>query len=108
MGGNRFHSKKGGLLQQEIQWVVVGGQLDILFLQEHHLSIGRTHGRGKVLPHTFWSPTFGPEGSQGGVCISVSDQLLPFVSDSGEAQWLIISFGRTISASSTFMPPTGK
>ena len=51
-----------------------GGVPDILLLQAHHLSVKRILSIGNPLEgdwHTFWSPTQGEHGRNGGVCTSI-------------------------------------
>ena len=65
-----------GRLRQELQRCLVGGSIDILLLQEHHLSESRIRRFGSILSgrwDTFWSAGFGPMGGQGGVCISIAE-----------------------------------
>ena len=65
-----------GRLRQELSRCMVGGQIDCLMLQEHHLSESRIRRCGSLLARhseVFWSASFGPSGVQGGVCISIAD-----------------------------------
>ena len=59
---------------QELARCLVGGPLDVVMLQEHHLSESRIKRCGKLLKghgEAFWSAAFGPSGIQGGVCIPI-------------------------------------
>ena len=76
LGGSNFLRYRGGRLRQELMRCLLGGSVDFLMLQEHHLTESRTRRCGQLLQrHTevFWSGAFGPSGIQGGVCISIAD-----------------------------------
>ena len=87
-----------GRLRQELGQSVIGGPIDVLMLQEHHLSASRIRRCGQLMQghrEMFWSASFGPNGTQGGVCISVRDSLQTSIVDRGEivpcrAIWMII------------------
>ena len=51
MGGPQFLRFRGRM-RQELQSALVGGQIDMLMLQEHHLSESRTRRCGRLLPWT--------------------------------------------------------
>ena len=80
---------------------LLGGSVDFLMLQEHHLTESRTRRCGQLLQrHTevFWSGAFGPSGIQGGVCISIADSWRSAVVDRGilipgRAQWMLVQWG---------------
>ena len=68
-----------GTLRQELQRCLVGGNIDVFLIQEHHLSEHRIKRYGSVLrgkSAMFWSAGFGPMGGQGGVCMSVCGSLV--------------------------------
>ena len=77
---------------------MIGGPIDVLMLQEHHLSASRIRRYGQLMQghrEILWSAGFGPNGTQGGVCISVRDSLQASIVDRGEivpgrAIWMII------------------
>eukprot|EP00250_Pteridium_aquilinum_P022375 c25362_g1_i1 orf=3-2321(-) len=100
LGGPHFQRYRGRL-RQELQRCLVGGPIDVLMLQEHHLSVSRTRRCGRVLggqSSTFWVPAFGPGGVQGGVCIAISEQWTADILDSGtivpgRAQWVMLRVG---------------
>ena len=81
---------------------MIGGPIDFLMLQEHHLTEIHIWQCGPLLHrHTevFWSPTFGPHGIQGEVCISIADSWRSAILDrgvivSGRAQWIIFCLGQ--------------
>ena len=77
---------------------MVGGQIDCLMLQEHHLSESRIRRCGSLLARhsdVFWSASFGPSGIQGGVCISIADSWRAAILErgiivQGRAQWITL------------------
>ena len=79
---------------------MVGGQIDCLMLQEHHLSESRIRRCGSLLARhseVFWSASFGPSGVQGGVCISIADSWRPAILErgiivQGRAQWITLQW----------------
>ena len=55
-----------GRLRQELQSCLVGGSIDILMLQEHHLCESHIRHCGKLMhrqSETFWSAAFGTAGA---------------------------------------------
>ena len=61
---------------------MVGGSIDFLLVQEHHLSESRVRRYGSLLSgryESFWSVGFGPMGGQGGVCMSIAETWQPSV-----------------------------
>ena len=90
-----------GRMRQELQHALVGGQIDILMLQEHHLSESRIRRCGRLLQgqsETCWSAGFGTAGAQGGVCIAIAESLCNAIEDRGiivpgRAQWIIMRVG---------------
>ena len=65
-----------GRLRQELQRCLLGGSIDVLMVQEHHLSKHRMKRYGYTLRgkyEMFWCAGFGPMGGQGGVCIAIAD-----------------------------------
>ena len=85
LGGPNFMRYRGRL-RQELARCLVGGPLDVVMLQEHHLSESRTRRCGKLLKghgEAFWSAAFGPSGIQGGVCISIVEPWDKAVLDRG-------------------------
>ena len=49
--------------------------IDVLIIQEHHLGEQHILKYGNLLPgrwQQFWLPAFGPNDTQGGLCIAVS------------------------------------
>lgn len=87
-----------GRLRQELATFLVGGLVDLVILQEHHLSESRLWRCAKLLRghgEPFWSTTFGPSGTQGGICISIVEPWAQAVVDRGiiipsMVQWNII------------------
>ena len=77
------------------------GTVDILMLQEHHLTESRTRRCGQLLhrhSEVFWSASFGPSGIQGGVCMSIADTWRDAIIDRGvvipgRAQWMLFQWG---------------
>ena len=69
-----MYKRMRGRLRLELQNVLVGGPIDVLLLQEHHLNQRRCASYGSILQGewlTFWSAGIGTFGSNVGVCISV-------------------------------------
>ena len=63
LGGQDFHRFKGLLLAD--LGIADVGNIDILFLHEHHLCMDRIRKYGSILPGRwthFWIPAFGPTG----------------------------------------------
>ena len=91
-----------GRLQQKLARCVVGGPIDFLMLQEHHLSERRIRQCGPILQRhsdVFWSASYGPSGTQGGVCISIGDSWRSAIVGRGivvpgRAQWLLLQWGQ--------------
>ena len=91
-----------GRLRQELARCLIGGSIDLLLLQEHHLTERRIRSCGPLLRghrDVFWSPAFGPSGSQGGVCMSIADTMRSTVLDRGvvvpgRAQWMLLQQGQ--------------
>ena len=72
--GGLWYKRMRGRLRLELQNVLVGGPIDVLLLQEHHLNQRRGPSHGSILQGewlTFWSAGIGTFGSNVGVCISV-------------------------------------
>ena len=101
LGGPQYKRLRGRL-RLELQKVLIGNCIDILFLQEHHLCKRRTDNYGSILPGywlTYWSPGVGNNGSQAGVCIAFAEkwktniiryeELVP-----GKAQCIILDIGK--------------
>lgn len=87
LGGPQFQRYRG-TFQLELQRCLLGGQIDVLLLQEHHLSKSCTQRCGRLLggqSSTFWVPAFGPRGVQGGVCMAIVEQWTTDILDSGTA-----------------------
>ena len=86
---------------QELARCLVGGPLDVVMLQEHHLSESRIRRCGKLLKghgEALWLATFGPFGIQGGVYISIVELWDKVVLDRGvivlgKAHWIIMQKG---------------
>ena len=73
------------LLRQDLHRYVVG-EIDVLFVQEHKLSLADTQSCGQLLPghsRTFWEPATGVMSRNGGVAISVGPRWLSCVRDHG-------------------------
>ena len=88
-----------GRLRQELARCLIGGLIDFLMLQEHHLTESRIRHCGSLLQRhaeVFWSPAFGPSGIQGGVCISIADTWRSAIVDRvpGRAHWLLLQEGQ--------------
>ena len=91
-----------GKLRQDLSRCLIGGPIDFLMLQEHHLTESRIRLCGSLLQRhaeVFWSPAFGPHGIQGGVCISIADSWRSAILDRGvivpvHAQWIIFCWGQ--------------
>ena len=87
-------------LRQELGQSLIGGPIDVLMLQEHHLSASRIQRCGQLMHghrEIYWLAIFGPNGAQGRVCISVRDSLQASIVDRGEivpgrAIWMIIQW----------------
>ena len=65
-----------GRLRQELARCVIGGPIDFLMLQKHHLSESCIRQCGPILQRHLdvcWSALYGPSGSQGDVCIWIGD-----------------------------------
>ena len=85
LGGSEFMRYRGQL-RQELQKCVVGGRVDVLMLQEHHLSESRLRRYGSLMSgqwDTFWSASFGPMGGQGGVCMAIAEPWRQAIVDRG-------------------------
>ena len=75
LGESQF-AKYQGHLRQELQRRLVGGTIDIMMLQEHHLTENCIRRCGPLWARhseVFWSASFGPFGVQGGLCMSIAD-----------------------------------
>ena len=89
-----------GRLRQELQRCLVRCSIDLLLLQEHHLSESRIRRYGSILSsryETFWSAGFGPRSGQGGVCISIAESWKTAIVDKcvivpGRAQYITMRF----------------
>ena len=100
LGGPRYLRTRG-VLRQELQRCLVGGPIDMLLLQEHHLSESRIRRCGQLMhrqSETFWSAAFGTAGAQGGVCICIAESWRDAIVDRGivvpgRAQWVIMQRG---------------
>ena len=84
--GGPFYKRMRGRLRLELQKALIGDPIDILLIQEHHLCQRKIDGNGSILHvqwMTFWSPGFGNNGAQGGVCMAISalwkDNVLSYV-----------------------------
>ena len=67
-------------LRQEINKCIVGGSLDFLLIQEHHLNTFRISRYGSILSGNwdmFWSPAIGNTEVRGGVCMAISQRWIP-------------------------------
>ena len=79
LGGPNFLRYRGRL-RQELARCLVGGSLDVVMLQEHHLSASRIRRCGKVLKghgDAFWSAVFRPSGIQGEEALFLSHPDMP-------------------------------
>ena len=100
MGGPQFLRCRGRL-RQELQSCLVGGSIDILMLQEHHLCESRIRRCGQLMhrqSETFWSAAFGTAGAQGGVCMTIAAPWRDAIVDRGivipgRAQWMLLQWG---------------
>ena len=73
LGGLHWKRKRSGL-RQEISKELTNGELDFLFLQEHHLKVAQTSNYGAILNGDWdvsWSKGYDPTENQGGVCVAV-------------------------------------
>ena len=73
LGGSKCMLERKNLCR-EFKAPTFKGVLDILLFQEHHQSANRILSIGNPLEgdwHTFWSPTQGEHGRNGGVCTSI-------------------------------------
>ena len=85
-------------LRQEINKCIVGGPLDFLLIQEHHLNTFRISRYGSILPGNwdmFWSPAIGNTEVRGGVCMAISQRWISSIIQKqvvipGRAQFVII------------------
>ena len=76
----------------------MGGSLDFLLIQEHHLNSFRISRYGSILSRNwdmFWSPTMGNIEVRGGVCMAIAQRWIPHIIQkqviiSGRAQYVII------------------
>lgn len=102
-----------GRLRQELQRCIIGGGIDMLMLQEHHLCESRIRRCGHLLGtryETFWSAGFGPMGAQGGVCITIADSWRSAIVDRGvivpgRAQWLSLQMqGEVVGFLNVYAP----
>ena len=99
LGGSRFRRMRG-VFRQELKKPYVG-PIDVLVIQEHHLGEQRLLKYGNLLPgkwQHFWLPAFGPNDTQGGLCIAVSHIWASRVSMSGalankRAQYVVFQIG---------------
>ena len=69
-------------LHQEINKRIVGGSLDFLLIQEHHLNTFRISLYGSILAENwdmFWSPAIGNTEVRGGVCMAISQRWIPSI-----------------------------
>ena len=85
LGGGRQH-QECRRLQEELNPLNIGGHIDILLLQEHHLSQERTQSLVNPLSGgwtTWWSAAQGDLQRRAGVCISISDKARYEVTSSG-------------------------
>ena len=74
-------------LRQELGQSLIGGPIDVLMIHEHHLFASRIRRCGQLMQghrEMFWSAGFGPNGTQGRVCILVRDSLHASIVDRGE------------------------
>ncbi len=86
-----------GRLRQDLRKCIVGGDIDMMLIQEHHLSDRRISRYGCFLPgnwEMFWSAAYGPMASQGGVCIAVQDKYKSWITQKqviipGRAQYMV-------------------
>lgn len=72
-------------MRQDLHRHVVG-DVDVLFVQEHKLSLADTQSCEKILlgtSHTFWEPATGVMSCSDGVAISVGPRWLSYVRDHG-------------------------
>ena len=98
-GGQAFPRFKG-LIRADLDTPNVGA-IDILFLQEHHLSADRIRSYGSILPGRwihFWVPTIGPNSRQAGLCMAIKEQWASIIVSAGtilnkRAQFLILQIG---------------
>lgn len=83
------------LLRQELHRYVVG-DVDVLFVKEHKLSLADTQSCGQIVPgssRTFWEPAVGVMARSGGVSISVGPRWVSCICDygtlgAGRCMWL--------------------
>ena len=78
---NGIHGPRKLLLRQELS-SHFPGDVDVLFAQEHKLSLVHSHRCGKFLTgtsHTFWEPAIGEMSRSGGVCISIGRRYIPHI-----------------------------
>ena len=100
LGGPNY-ARYRGRLRQELMRCLIGGPVDFLMLQEHHLTESRTRRCGQLMPRhseVFWSGSFGPSGTQGGICMSIADTWRDAILDRGivvpgRAQWILLQWG---------------
>ena len=97
--GGPICKRMRGRLHLELQKTLIGDPIDILLVQEHHLSKRRIDSYGSILPGQwmlYWSPGIGNNGAQAGVCIAISErwtrniiryeELIP-----GRAQYIVLN-----------------
>jgi len=101
------------LVRQDLHRHVVG-DVDILFVQEHKLSLEMTQRVGKVLPgtsRTFWEPATGLFSRSGGVCISVGPRWISAIRGHGtlvrgRAMWISLQLNDALIGFLTVYAPT--
>ena len=71
-----------GRLRQELNKCFIGGPLDVLLIQEHHLNSNCIAQYGTFLKGSWdmhWSEAYGTSGNKGGVCISIAEKWRPYL-----------------------------
>ena len=99
LGGQAFPRFKG-LIRADLDTPNVGA-IDILFLQEHHLSADRIRSYGSILLGRwlhFWVPAIGPNSRQAGLCMAIKEKWASIIVSVGtmsnkRAQFLILQLG---------------
>ena len=96
--GGPLYRRYRGRLRQELQKCLMGGPVDVMMFQEHHLNEQRIRNYGTILPgnwEMFWSSAIGTSGTQGGVCMAIAQQwkeniICKEIIVPGRAQYIVI------------------
>jgi exonuclease III len=76
LGGDQCKRFRGRL-RQDLQKCLIGGPIDIIMIQEHHLNKVSIDSYGNILSgnwRMYWSEAFGHHHRKGGVCVTIAGQ----------------------------------